>query len=176
MKGKVLISYFTIFGLFSLVFLLLFRTPLFASQTVLFYRGNILLALTLIMLFLISGLQRRIFKVRFETVLAAIIMSASIHLAIFVVFPVTFDRSVTMYLLNRLNTSQSPTCQGLTPQQMEQLFIKEYVKRDQAIARRVKEQSIINILREQNNCVSLTSRGRSFLNLSELIKKLYNLN
>jgi len=176
MKGKVILSYFLIFVLFSLVFFLLFRTPLFASQTVLFYRGNILLALTFVMLFLISGLQRRILKVRFETILAAIIMSASIHLSLFVVFPVTFDRSVTMYLLNRLNSSQSPTCQGLSPQQMQQLFVKEYVKRDQAMTRRIKEQSIINILKEQDNCVSLTPRGRSFLNLSELIKKLYNLN
>ena len=176
MKGKVILSYFLIFVLFSLVFFLLFRTPLFASQTVLFYRGNILLALTFVMLFLISGLQRRILKVRFETILAAIIMSASIHLSLFVVFPVTFDRSVTIYLLNRLNSSQSPTCQGLSPQQMQQLFVKEYVKRDQAMTRRIKEQSIINILKEQDNCVSLTPRGRSFLNLSELIKKLYNLN
>jgi len=176
MKGKVFISYLAIFVLFSLVFLLLLRTPLFASQTVLFYRGNILLGLTALFFLLTSDVCKRVLKVRFETILAAIIMSASIHLAIFVVFPVTFDRSVTMYLLNRLNISQSPTCQGLSAQQMEQLFIKEYVKRDQAMARRIKEQSIINILKEHNNCVSLTSRGRNFLNLSELIKKLYALN
>lgn len=176
MKGKVFISYLAIFVLFSLVFLLLLRTPLFANQTVLFYRGNILLALTFVMLFLISGLQRCILKVRFETILAALIMSASIHLSLFVVFPVTFDRSVTMYLLNRLKVSQSPTCQGLSAKQMEQLFIKEYVKRDQAMARRIYEQSVINMLKEQNDCITLTVRGTSFLSFSEFIKKLYNLN
>ncbi len=175
MKGKVFFAYGLIFGLFTLLFLLLLRTPLFVTQTVLFYRGNMLLLVTLGLLFLISGKLRQYLKVQSETILAALIMSVSIHLALFVVFPVTFDRSVTMYLLNRVSISQSPACDGLSPQKMEQLLIKEYVKRDQAIARRIKEQKIINIFNKQNNCVSLTVRGKDFLQLSQLIKKLYGL-
>jgi NADH:ubiquinone oxidoreductase subunit 6 (subunit J) len=169
---KIIATYIIIFLIFTAVFLLLLRSPLFASQKVLFYRGNILLGIVFILL-LTSGVCWRITKVRFETGLAALVMSASIHLALFVVFPVTFDRSVTMYLLNRLNTSESASCQGLSPQQMQNLFIKEYVKRDKAIARRIYEQSVIDMLKEKNECVSLTKRGQNFLKLSEFIKSVY---
>ncbi len=169
-------TYLIIFSLFSVVFLTLLRLPLFSSQKVLFYRGNILLGLTVLILFSISGMERSVLKVRFETLLAALVMSASIHLSLFVVFPVTFDRSVTMYLLNRLQVSNSPTCSGLSPQAMENLFIKEYVKRDQAMARRIYEQSQINILQQNQNCVKLTKRGQDFLQFSKIIKKIYDLN
>ena len=175
MKKSFIWTYFLTFLFFSLIFLGLLRSPLLSQQKVLFYRGNLLLALTVLILCSISGMEQRVLKVRFETVLAAIVMSASIHLSLFVVFPVTFDRSVTMYLLNRLNTSQSPACQGLSPQNMEKLFIKEYVKRDKAMSRRIKEQSIIDMLEKKDNCVSLTSRGQNFLNFSQIIKSLYAL-
>ena len=151
------------------------RTPLFASQKVLFYRGNMLLASTFLLLLIISLIFSKKIKISYESLFAALVMSASIHLALFVVFPVTFDRSVTMYLLNRLNSSHSPSCQGLAPKQMENLLIDEYVKKDQAISRRIKEQSIINTIQSNNQCVSLTDRGQKFLTFSELIKQLYAL-
>jgi hypothetical protein len=176
MKTKILLNYLLVFVLFTVVFLLLFRSPLFKGQTVLFYRGSFLLALTFFLFAITPGVIRGVLKVKYDTFFAALMMSASIHLAIFVVFPVTFDRSITMYLLNRLAVSQSPSCQGLSQKEMEQLFIKEYVKRDQAMNRRIKEQSIIKMLEKQNNCVSLTSRGHNFLKLSEFIKWLYALN
>jgi len=176
MKRKMFRSYFLVFLLFTVVFLLLFRSPLFKGQTVLFYRGSFLLAVTFLLFAITPGVIRGVVKVKYDTFFAALVMSASIHLAIFVVFPVTFDRSITMYLLNRLATSQFSTCQGLSPQQMEQLFIREYVKRDQAIARRLKEQSIIKMLEKKDSCVSLTPRGHNFLKLSEFIKQLYALN
>ena len=169
------LSYLLVFALFTLLFLGLFHTPLLNSQKVLFYRGSLLLGLTALTFLLISGVCKRVLRVRFETILAAIVMSASLHLAFFVTFPVTFDRSVTMYLLNRLNTSQSRQCPGLTPEAMQAVFIKEYVKEQQAIARRIREQSIINMLEEKNRCVVVTARAQKFLQFSELVKKLYGI-
>ena len=169
-------TYLIIFSLFSVVFLIFLRLPLLASQSVLFYRGNLLLLLTFFLTLTIIFIIYKRIKIGFETLLAALVMSASIHLSLFVVFPVTFDRSVTMYLLNRLQVSNSPTCSGLSPQAMENLFIKEYVKRDQAMARRIYEQSQINILQQNQNCVKLTKRGQDFLQFSKIIKKIYDLN
>jgi len=174
-KRKVVLAYLFIAAFFTVIFLGLFRTPLFGNQKVLFYRGNLLLVIAFLLTALVLYLVRNRSKVRFETALAALVLSASLHLAFFVTFPVTFDRSVTMYLLNRLESSKTAQCAGLSEQEMEQVFIKEYVKERQAMRRRIKEQSIINMLKESNQCVTLTPRGASFLRFSETVMRLYNL-
>lgn len=176
MKSKIVLAYFGVFIFFSIIYIALFKTPVLNTIVVLFYRGNLLLLATFLICLLIITIFKKRLAISWETLFAALIMSASIHLAIFVVFPVTFDRSVTMYLLNRLNTSRSPTCQGLSAKQMENLLIKEYVKRDQAIFRRIQEQSVINMLEQSNQCVSLTPRGQGFLKFSKFLKALYNIN
>jgi len=160
---------------FSLLYLFLFRTSLFSSQRVLFYRGNLLLLVAFLLTAAILFVFRRRFKLSFETALAALVLSAALHLAFFVVFPVTFDRSVTMYLLNRLETAKSAQCAGLFEKEMERVFIEEYVKEQQAMRRRISEQSIIKMIEVEKKCVSLTPRAKNFLRFSEMVKKWYAL-
>lgn len=121
-------------------------------------------------------LNRYFFKLQQQTLLAAILVSFSFHLSFFIVFPVTFDRSITMYLLSTLKEkSASHTCGGLSKKSLEQYFVDEYILKSKAIDRRIQEQSIINFIKEEESCVRLTTKGNNFLNLSELIKKMYSL-
>lgn len=162
--------------LFSLLFIGAFHTALFESQDVLFYRGVTLLS-TVFGLFCLGALF--IFRTApefLESFIAATIASASIHLAIFVVFPVTFDRSVTMHLLHTLrNAPTTVTCHGLSPTELEKLFIESYIRTEGAIPRRIHEQSVINMIAAENSCVSLSERGSRFLNFSTIVSRLYNL-
>lgn len=178
MKKKltlVISVYCAIFFLFSLVYLSLFHTFLFKSQTILFYRGIILLAITLsIFLILAIGLNFKLKKLYLESILAAILVSTSFHLSLFVVFPVTFERSVTMYLLNTLAINHNDqSCQGLAKSQLQDKLIKEYVLKNKALDKRLSEQKVINIINGNQECVQLTQQGLDFLKLSELIKKIY---
>ncbi len=174
----IFMSYISTCTLFTLVFLLLFRTPLFADQHILFYRGIGLLVVTFVIGALIIALYSwYVTTDTTQSLIAALVTSAAIHLAIFVVFPVTFDRSVTMYLLNTLEAAPlQNSCHGYSATELEELLIKEYVQEHGAIARRIKEQSIIDMLTPNNACVSLTERGSRFLEFSRTVGWLYNLN
>lgn len=173
---KLVIWYPVSFTAFSLLFLLLFHAPLFSSQKVLFYRGIELLAL-LSFFALVAGIivALKTKLVRLETAFASIIMAASIHLALFVVFPVTFDRSVTMYLLNTLSGQTSAQCNGMIKDSLRSDFIQGYVDQQDAIGRRIKEQEVTDFVRQQGQCVSLTANGKRFLQFSEAVKKVYGL-
>jgi len=106
---------------------------------------------------------------------AALIIAFSVHLSLFVIFPVTFERSVTMYLLNVLKSNQQNVCQGLTKNQMRDKLITEYVIGKDAVNKRINEQIIIDIINKKDNCYQLTTRGTNFLKLSETLKKIYNI-
>lgn len=168
--------YVGFFLIFSFSYFLLFHAPLFPGQKVLFYRGVELLAV-LSAVSLVAGIffASKTKFVRLETVIASVIMAASIHLAIFIVFPVTFDRSVTMYLLNALSGQSSNQCNGLVKSDLRSNFIQGYVDQQDAIGRRIKEQSVTDFVQQKGSCVSLTGKGEGFVKFSEVVKKVYGL-
>jgi len=173
-----IIVYPLIFSIFSVIFLLSFRSPFFSNQKVLFYRGIELLVMTTVATLIVTILVfRKQWKFKLETIVSALIFTFSIHLSFFVIFPVTFDRSVTMYLLETLKQrGNSESCQGLSEEQLEEVFIKEYIRQNQAVNRRINEQLFIDFIKRHDQCVQLTDRGNKFLRLSEMITKIYALN
>ena len=58
---------------------------------------------------------------------------------------------------------------------MQETFIKEYVKEQKAMSRRINEQSIINMMKVDRECVSLTPRAKNFLKFSKIVKQLYGI-
>ena len=168
--------YGIVFLLFTSIDILSFRSPLFSKQNVLFYRGiSLLAATTMVSSIICFLLNKHFFKLSLETLIAALIISVSLNLSFFIVFPVTFDRSVTTYLLSAIKEkSGTQTCGGLPEKQLEQLFIDEYVLDQKAVSRRIKEQSIIKTVEKDRDCVKLTQRGDNLLNFLNLIKKLYS--
>lgn len=176
--SKILTAYVFIFLIFTAFLFVFFNSPIYSSQPVLFYRGLIFLFTTSIITLIVSlFFNKFIFSIGRETLIAAIIISFSLHLSFFIVFPVTFDRSVTMYLLSALKEKPSShLCQGLSEKDLENYLINEYIVKKKAVERRLTEQAIINNVKEENNCVELTPRGVSFLKLSKLIMKIYSQN
>jgi len=173
---KLLGYYFLTLFFFTSFFLFLFHTSFFSYQKVLFYRGAILLILTTIIFFIFSFfLSIKNKKVRFVILISTIIFSASINLSLFVVLPVTFERSLTMFLLTTLESNRTNSCQGLTKKELEDRLINDYIIENKAIDKRINEQSIIDFVEEKKQCIDLTSKGLNFLRLSKLIEKLYNL-
>lgn len=174
---RVAAIYFFCFLLFTFVFLLLFHTPLWAEQKVLFYRGLGLLVVSSLLVSTLAMTIRRVWReVRIESLVAAVIISLSLHLSFFVVFPVTFDRSVTMYLLSSLeNRRNDLSCSGKFEDSLEKNLIEEYIVSRRAVRRRLNEQSIIGMIEERNNCAQLSSTGTLFLKFAGLVKKLYGV-
>jgi len=169
--------YVSVFFAFTIVFFITFRTPLFAGEAVLFYRGIELLATTFILGAIAATTYFRFVSMeRIESIAAALIAASAIHLTLFVVFPVTFDRSVTMYLLNELADAPSESvCRGYAPLELENHFINEYVQANDAIERRITEQGAINMVTLNDQCVAISEQGRGFLRFSQVVGRLYDL-
>jgi len=87
-----------------------------------------------------------------------------------VVFPVTFERSVTMYLLKTISQNQS-----VTKKDLEKKLIDEYILKNKALEKRLNEQKIINFIEVKNNRVYLTEKGKNFLKTADLIDKIFGI-
>ncbi|MFS8158651.1 MAG: hypothetical protein ACMG6E_00290 [Candidatus Roizmanbacteria bacterium] len=142
--------------IFSILFFLLFKTPLFISQDILFYRGiDILFVLAVMSLIWIAYLfyKRDIYV---QSYIAALCISASLWFSFFVLVPVTVDRSISTYLLETL--VQSRSC--ISHDGLEDKFIKEYVKDHDAIKKRISEQVATGtITLSSKSCIQITPKG-----------------
>ena len=163
---KVLGGYLAVGVIFTGIYFLLFHLPVLSGQKILFYRGLSLLIVAMGIMGAIGEIMRRKKWISGERLFAAIITAAAINLAVFVIFPVSYDRSVSMYLLNTLMSCQ-------TEAELEQKLVDEYVQQNRAVRRRIEEQKATGTVEESGGCVRLTAGGKSFLGVSEIIKKVY---
>ena len=163
---------------FTLIFFLLFHLNYFQMTNVLFYRGIFFLTITLIISLLLVGIAvylKRGFLQYLESIIAVIFITTSIHLTLFVLFPVSFDRSLSVSLLNYLEKkANSKTCGGLSRNKLESELIRNYISKNKAVDKRLEEQKIINFIDGNNECIKITDKGINFLQFSNIIKYLYN--
>ncbi len=152
-----------------LFYLVPFALDLFTSaMPILFYRGLFFAGIIAILHFGLLLLARD--RAAFETKLAAVALAASFNVCFLVIFPVTIDRSISVYLLNQIATHD----QGYTEQELEALFIQQYVVEFQAIERRMDEQMASNNLTRINDRYRITDQGRSFLRFSRRLGQLFH--
>lgn len=153
------------------IYVLLFWAGAGASITILFYRGAALaiIAATIIALAAI-WLSRRTGDTSLP--IAAAALSLSFNLCFLVLLPVTVDRSVTVYLLSRIEKQQRA---GIAASELERAFIDGYVIKMGAIDRRIDEQSVSgNIETDAKGKVRLTRQGRRFMDLSRLVARIFS--
>jgi amino acid transporter len=161
--------YLTTFLVFSLFYLLLFQTPLFSSMGVLFYRGVLLLLFSFLLFVAGYFVLRKKIEIKEETFFAALVLSFSLHLAFFVVFPVTFERSVTMFFLRELSLAP------VSSEDLEKTLIEDYVIGGNAVAKRIAEQKIIGFIDDRHEYLQITKKGRKFLDFADVISRIYGL-
>lgn len=115
-------------------------------------------------------------QIRLESVVAGFILAISLNLVFFVLFPVTFDRSVTMFILNDLKVNaQITSCTGLSKEDMQNHLIYGYVLGQGAVDRRLREQSEIGMVEGEYQCIGLTPRAQKFLQFAKIVSTAYGL-
>lgn len=106
-------------------------------------------------------------------ILNASVVASSLTLCVFVLGPVTVDRSISTFLLSRLSAARDP---GLTPSDLLAAFQDEYVLRHHAIERRLREQLAGGTIQTTPECkYVLTSRGRCVLAFMRLLTDMYGV-
>src|SRR3989344_2449782 len=166
--------YSTILLLFSLLYFLLLQLPFKIYQNIIFYKGVALLVLTflifLVLIIAIIYIKRLLFE-HLESFIAAILITFSLHLTLLVIFPVSIDRSLSISLLSYLSDNfNNKSCQGMSKKQLEKKLIQNYVIKNKAVDKRIKEQEIINFIEKKNNsCINITEKGNRYLKYSVII-------
>lgn len=123
--------YILVLLVFTLTYIMLFHTPLFTEQKVLFYRGLLLLLpATIITNIVLAFISRYWFKIKNEILIAAVLISISMNLSFFILSPVSIDRSVTIFLLTKLKDAcTNTTCYALSESTLENYILKDYLKK-----------------------------------------------
>ena len=143
-----------------LLYLALVASPLLAAVPTLFYRG---VALALVNALLLGGLMalvaRRLAFLDLSTIVGAVALSLAFNVSFLIVFPVTFDRSITMFLLARIERDDG----RLDARGLEQVYFREYLGSMRQIDRRIEEQALSGNIRVDGGRISITPQGRRLL-------------
>lgn len=142
--------------------------------SILFYRGIVAAVLAGVlqvaaMLFCRSWFTE-LSAVEIRDIALIVSLTFSFNITFLIVFPVTFDRSVTMYILNILEQSGSD---GLTKDEMERALVDTYVRGNDAIGRRMAEQVISGNVEERQGRFILSKQAKNFLGFSRLVMKFF---
>ena len=144
-----------------ILFALLTRSPLFASIDILFYRGLLLAGVAALILALLAiPLARQWPQLDLSTGIGAVALSLAFNICFLIVIPVTIDRSVTVFLLSRIEASP----QAMDEPALRERFIREYLGEMQQVQRRIDEQGKSgNISVDAAGKVHITPQGAAFL-------------
>lgn len=152
------------------IFVLLFWAKVGSSITILFYRGVALAIAAALVTGLLAVWPARRSRDALLPVSAAAV-SLSFNICFLVLLPVTVDRSVTVYLLSRLEQQQQS---GMNAAQLQQAFIDGYVVRLGAVDRRIDEQRKSgNVVVAPDGKVRLTGQGERFMEFSRVVERLF---
>ena len=101
-----------------------------------------------------------------ETIIYSIV-SCSLLSSFFIVFPVTIDRSLTVFILRKIEVENA-----MTEEQVQHALKDEYVTDGEAGKRRILEQELSGNIKCDKSCV-LTKQGKVFLGFSLMIDVLF---
>lgn len=143
-------------GAFGLVlYVLSFQVP-FGGE-ILFYRGLVLAGMVAVIIMSALALVAKRFRLAPATIIGAAFSSLALNVCFLVVLPVTVDRSISVFLLTRIEDEQPIKALAL-----QQAFIADYVVDMEQIERRVREQELSGNVIVTENGIVLTERGRRF--------------
>jgi len=152
---------------------------LFSSIPILFYRGILVsfLAAILQLIMLLLRFPTALLSARsrtsswFPISLSLVSICFAFNITFLIVFPVTFDRSVTTFLLEVLDSSK----QGLTQAELQQSLVDDYVNKQQAVDRRMQEQIYSKNVEHCEDRYCLTAQGQNFMRFERWIKQLFGI-
>ena len=153
------VTYLATLALGFLLYILLIRSPLLSGVSILFYRGVLIAAVTAVMLLICGIFLRARFKLDPATILGGAALSLAFNICFLITFPVTFDRSITMFLLSRIERQDGQ----LTAPMLEQVFAREYLRDMRQIDRRVAEQALSGNIGVDRGRIHITPQGARLL-------------
>ncbi len=151
---------------------ILFRLRILADIDVLFYRGVAIIAIVALATLLLAIWTALRMGLRGTDGLAAVAISVSINLSFLVLFPVTIDRSITVFLLGYMSEHPAAT---YTADDLKGVFSDRYLGQFHQIDRRMHEQVISSNIRRIGDRYQISPQGVTFIKLSRAIGVIFDV-
>ena len=158
----------------TVLFVGLFHTPVFSAMDVLFYRGiGLLLLATALTAVALVVLRRVRFPglIGWRDILLVAALLFSGNLVFFTHFPVTADRSVSVFMLGYLDQRRVE----LTRQEIEDVLVERYVVAAGAAEKRLEEQIVSGNLAVEDGRYRITDQGRALMASYRVIAGLFGI-
>lgn len=170
------ITYGVIIALTSIIFVILFHTPLFKSINVFFYRGILLLFISsFIAVGFMLAAKKMLQKMQFDAKDCVVIFCLffGITLGWFVLIPVTVERSISVYMLSYMDQNDTT---GITSDDFADVFYENYITNYGAFEKRFDEQITSGNIDEYSdgNGYVITDNGRFIVKLFRLCADLFD--
>ncbi|ETI58513.1 hypothetical protein C100_23385 [Sphingobium sp. C100] len=159
------IAYAGTIALGFLLYVALIRSPLLGQVDILFYRGVMVAGVAALLLLGAGIAARRRLRLEPATLVGAVALSLAFNISFLIIFPVTFDRSITMFLLARIERQDGQ----LDARGLERVYVREYLGDMHQIDRRVAEQSLSGNIRVEGGRIHITAQGRRLLDSARAI-------
>lgn len=179
--GAFFLKYIVVGILMTILIIGLFHSPIWAGM-ILFYRGIVFIAIATVVSIAaiyyalkIPFVAKHIAATAFplEAIFSTTIAVAALHLCFFTLAPVTFDRSVSTFMLSRMSSGNASQEQQFTKDQIHTILVSEYVDKYDAVGRRLNEQIQSKNIMQVDGKYQLTPQGEHFLQISKVITSLY---
>ena len=147
---------------------------LFGGISILFYRGLAELAVLLpVLAVVLAGLLRLPWPAGLlagRDAVAAAVVATALNVTVFVLGPVTVDRSVSVFMLSRIADASGP----VTAADLREEFTDSYLRDWDQVGRRLNEQMVSgNVDETSPGHYRLTAQGQSFMRTARLISRLF---
>lgn len=156
---KLILAYLVIYLVCSAMFVGLFHTKLLKSVDVLMYRGLAFIVLTGIIAAIVMGVIRKFWKfVTVRDIIMMFVIFCCVNTVIFTIFPVTVERSVSVFMLSYMDENSDKT---FTQDSVGEVFTSKYVNEYGAFEKRFNEQVVTGTIKQNaDGTYSITNRGR----------------
>ncbi|MHB1455123.1 MAG: hypothetical protein ACYCYM_14375 [Saccharofermentanales bacterium] len=173
---KLAVIYAVLFIIGTMLYVLSFRTFIFAGISVFFYRG---IAIILLWGVILSGIMvalKLIFFKKLITVRDILLLFCAfccINVVIFTHLPVTADRSITVFMLGYMAGTEET---AYTKAELEDIFIDKYVYEFGAFDKRLEEQIISGTIQETaDGKYRITGSGKSLISIYDKVSDWYGI-
>lgn len=159
----------------TVIFVILFHTPLLKNIGVFFYRGCFLLLISGILSVVICCIGRRLFQrleLDVKDSVCVFFIFTGITLGWFILIPVTVERSISVYMLSYMDENDK---EGITSEEFGNIFFEKYIMDYGAFDKRFMEQiESGNIEQDGKKGYVITDSGRMIVSLFRLCANVFD--
>lgn len=158
----------------TVMFVVLFHTPLFRDLGVFFYRGVILLVIAALFSAFLAWAGMRISKkldMDIKDMIAVFCIFFGVTLGWFILIPVTVERSISVYMLSYMDENDSAE---ITSEEFGNIFYDSYIEDFGAFEKRFKEQEVSGNIEVKNDGYVITDSGRFIVNMFRVCANLFD--